>query len=105
MQEDFTPTTAPEAFMAEADFVVPFVQPTGFWTEYWILLAANIATSLLLIPVAVLAIFVALRWRDRVAGIQWPDLRDRLLETPTSAAIYASAWVLGVALIVSAAIR
>lgn len=77
----------------------------AYWSEYWLLLLANIGISLILIPVTVAALFIALRVRDRIGGISWPAMRGKIMGTPTGAALYAGAWVIAVALIISAAIR
>ncbi|MFW6339506.1 MAG: hypothetical protein ACOC0Q_01415 [Wenzhouxiangella sp.] len=76
-----------------------------FWTEYTLMLAGNILISLILIPVCVLALFLSLRVRDRIAGISWPAMRGKILGTPTGAALYAAGWVIGVSLIIASAIR
>ncbi|MFW6340983.1 MAG: hypothetical protein ACOC0Q_08955 [Wenzhouxiangella sp.] len=77
----------------------------NFWTDYGLMLLANIGISLILIPVAVAGLFIALRLRDRIGGISWPAMRGKIMGTPTGAALYAGAWVIAVALILSAAIR
>lgn len=77
----------------------------SYWSEYWLMLAGNILISLILIPVCVLALFVALRLRDRIAGISWPGMRGKILGTPLGAALYSTGWVIGISLIIAAAIR
>ena len=76
-----------------------------FWREYWLMLAGNILISIVLIPVCVLALFLALRVRDRIAGISWPAMRGKILGTPLGAALYSTGWVIGISLIIAAAIR
>ena len=80
-------------------------QPASFWSEYWLLLAANIGISLILIPICVLALFLALRLRDKVGGISWPAMRTKIMGTPLGAALYSTGWVIGISLIIAAAIR
>lgn len=57
-----------------------------------------------LIPLAVAALFISLRLRDRLAGIDWPKMRNEISSTPLTAAVYCAAWVLAVALLVSSAL-
>jgi len=61
----------------------------------------SVLLDLLLIPAAVTVLFVALRLRDRLAGFRWGALRKQLIDGNLPVAIYLSAWVLAVALIVS----
>ena len=73
--------------------------------DYLALTGLNIVITLLLIPIAVAGLFIALRLRDRIAGIEWPKLRAKVTGTPQAAAIYSAAWIIALGLILSAAIR
>lgn len=62
----------------------------------------SILLKLCLIPFAIAVLFIALRVADRLAGIEWQQLRERVLSTPATAAAYACTRWLAVAIIIAA---
>lgn len=57
--------------------------------------------NVLAIPFLVGSLFLSLRLRDRIGGIDWPKMRDAITDDPFAAAIYAGAWVIGVSVIIA----
>lgn len=57
--------------------------------------------SIVEIPFLVVFLFLALRLRDRIGGINWQKSKVTIMKEPLSAAIYFSAWVIGVSWIIS----
>lgn len=53
------------------------------------------------IPFVLVFVFLSLRLRDRIAGINWKREKANLFGTPLSSAIYFASWVIGISLIVA----
>jgi len=54
------------------------------------------------VPFLVAFLFLSLRLRDRLGGIDWKMARDSIQASSMASAIYFGAWVVAVALIIAA---
>ena len=54
------------------------------------------------IPFLVVFMFLSLRLRDRIAGINWKRAKRKIEDDAMSAAIYFSSWVIAIAVIIAA---